>query len=132
MTAKAYTFVAFSIALLSCLLCGCGGPKPTLVPVTGKVTKDGQPVTAGTIYLHAASAGAYEKDSPSSLLQVDGSFAIKTFPFGDGVPPGDYKVTLSPELASRLKLPKHGKASDTPLTVTIPPEGLSNWLIELK
>jgi hypothetical protein len=131
MTFKPYSCIAFSIVILSCLVLGCGGPKPTLVPVTGKVTKDGQPVTAGSIYLHAASAGAYEKDSPSSLLQVDGSFAIKTFPFGDGVPPGDYKVTFSPELASRLKLPKHGKASETPLTVTVPPEGLSNWLIEL-
>lgn len=132
MTTQTYTFVTFCIAILTCLVCGCGGPKPTLVPVTGKVTKNGQPVTAGSIYLHAASANAYEKDSPSSLLQIDGSFTIKTFPFGDGVPPGEYKVTLSPELASRLKLPKHGKASDTPLQVTIPVEGLSNWLIELE
>lgn len=120
------------ILLLSVSLVGCGEPKPTLVAVTGKVTKDGQPVTAGSIYLHAASATAYQKDNPSSMLQTDGSFSIKTFPFGDGVPPGDYKVTLSPELAARLKLPNHGKATETPLTVTIPSEGLSNWLIELK
>lgn len=122
---------------LTCLLttslaiCGCGEPKPTLVSVTGKVTKDGQTVTAGSIYLHAASSEAYQKDSPSSMLQLDGSFSIKTFPFGDGVPPGDYKVTLSPELATRLKLPTLGKAAETPLTIRIPPEGLSNWLIEL-
>jgi hypothetical protein len=119
--------------LFLCLLAfGCGQPKPTLVPVTGKVTKAGQPVTAGSIYLHAASADAYQKDTPSSMLQLDGSFSIKTFPFGDGVPPGDYKVTLSPELASRLKLPQHGTVTETPLTITVPPEGLSNWLIDLK
>lgn len=102
-----------------------------MVPVTGKVTQAGQPVTAGSIYLHAASATAYQKDTPSSLLQLDGSFSLKTFPFGEGVPPGQYKVTLSPELATRLKLPEYGKAAQTPLTITVPPEGLSNWQIEL-
>lgn len=121
-----------TMLLLSLLLLGCGQPKPNMVPVTGKVTKAGQPVTAGSIYLHAASADAYQKDTPSSMLQLDGSFTIKTFPFGEGVPPGDYKVTLSPELASRLKLPQHGTVTETPLTITVPPEGLSNWLIDLK
>jgi hypothetical protein len=101
MTFKPYSCIAFSIVILSCLVLGCGGPKPTLVPVTGKVTKDGQPVTAGSIYLHAASAGAYEKDSPSSLLQVDGSFAIKTFPFGDG----GTSWRLQSDLFTRTSLP---------------------------
>lgn len=121
-----------TMLLLSLLLIGCGQPKPNMVPVTGKVTQAGQPVTAGSIYLHAASADAYQKDTPSSMLQLDGSFTIKTFPFGEGVPPGDYKVTLSPELASRLKLPQHGTVTETPLQITVPPEGLSNWLIDLK
>jgi hypothetical protein len=121
-----------TMLLLSLLLLGCGQPKPNMVPVTGKVTQAGQPVTAGSIYLHAASADAYQKDTPSSMLQLDGSFTIKTFPFGEGVPPGDYKVTLSPELASRLKLPQHGTVTETPLQITVPPEGLSNWLIDLK
>lgn len=121
-----------TMLLLSLLLVGCGQPKPNMVPVTGKVTQAGQPVTAGSIYLHAASADAYQKDTPSSMLQLDGSFTIKTFPFGEGVPPGDYKVTLSPELASRLKLPQHGTVTETPLQITVPPEGLSNWLIDLK
>lgn len=121
-----------TMLLLSLLLIGCGQPKPNMVPVMGKVTQAGQPVTAGSIYLHAASADAYQKDTPSSMLQLDGSFTIKTFPFGEGVPPGDYKVTLSPELASRLKLPQHGTVTETPLQITVPPEGLSNWLIDLK
>lgn len=121
-----------AMLLLNLPLLGCGQPKPNLVSVTGRVTKAGQPVTAGSIYLHAASADAYQKDTPSSMLQLDGSFTIKTFPFGEGVPPGDYKVTLSPELASRLKLPQHGTVTETPLQMTVPPEGLSNWLIDLK
>jgi len=116
---------------LSLILSGCSEPRPTLVPVTGKVIHQGQPVTAGSIYLHAASPTAYQKDTPSSLLQLDGSFSIKTFPFGEGVPPGEYKVTLSPELASRLSLPKYGKVIETPLTITVPPAGIANWQIEL-
>jgi len=88
-------------------------------------------ITDGTTHTIFLGEKAYQKDTPSSLLQLDGSFSIKTFPFGEGVPPGEYKVTLSPELASRLSLPKYGKVIETPLTITVPPAGIANWQIEL-
>lgn len=104
------------------LLTGCGN-QPKLVPVTGKVTHKGQAVTAGSVILYPDAANSFQKDNPSSLLQVDGSFSFKTFPFGEGVPPGKYKATLAPELANRLKVPKYARPETTPWDLVIPDSG---------
>lgn len=118
--------------LATSLLPGCGGDKPKLVPVTGKVTHKGQGVTAGSVILYPDAANSYQKDNPSSLLQVDGSFSFKTFPFGDGVPPGKYKAALAPELASRLKAPKYARAETSPWLVEVPDTGKKNLDLEVK
>lgn len=107
---------------LAALMTGCGN-QPKLVPVTGKVTHKGQGVTAGSVVLFPDAANSYQKDNPSSLLQLDGSFTFKTFPFGEGVPLGKYKVTLAPELASRLKAPKYARAETTPWELIVPDSG---------
>jgi hypothetical protein len=111
---------------------GCGPGKPKLVPVTGKVIQKGNPVTAGSIIFHPDAGNSYQKDRPSSLLQTDGSFTLKTFPFGDGVPPGLYKVTLAPELASRLGRPDYARPDKTPWSVTVPDSGLTDQVFEVK
>ncbi len=114
------------------VLTGCDGEKPKLVMVTGKVTYKDQPLTAGNITFHPDAANSYQKDKPSSQLQLDGSFTIKTFPFGDGIPPGKYKVTLAPELASRIKMPKYADPAKTPWSVEVPDAGLSDKVFEVK
>jgi hypothetical protein len=120
--------------LVLTLLTGCGGgePAPRLVRVTGKVLKDGKPLTAGSIIFHPAAANSYTKDNPSSLLQLDGSFTMKTFPFGEGVSPGKYKVTLAPELASRISKLEYGRADKTPWEVEVPEAGLTDQVLEVK
>ncbi len=75
---------------------GCGEAGPKLVPLNGKIVLQSEPVSAGSVYLHPDAANEFQSDTPGSLLELDGSFTIKTFPFGDGVPVGRYKVTLSP------------------------------------
>ena len=124
------------IWLLGCLcllmLTGCDGERPKLVMVTGKVLHKDQPLTAGNITFHPDGGNSYQKDKPSSQLQLDGSFTIKTFPFGDGVPPGKYKVTLAPELASRIKMPKYSDPAKTPWSVEVPDAGLSDKVFEVK
>jgi hypothetical protein len=102
------------------------------VPVTGTVTHNGKPLTAGSIIFHPGAGNSYQKDRPSSLLQLDGSFTMKTFPFGDGVPPGAYKVTLAPELANRIGRPNYAQADKTPWSVTVPDAGLSDQVFEVK
>lgn len=120
-------------ALLIFLGAGCGGEKPPqLVKVTGKVLYNQEPVTAGAIIFHPDTGNAYTKDNPSSLLQVDGSFTMKTFPFGEGVSPGSYKVTLAPEVAGRLKMPQYADPQKTPWNVTVPESGLTDQLFEVE
>ena len=118
---------------LSGLLMGCGGEDaPQLVKVAGQVMQGGKPVTAGSINFYPSGSNVYTKDNPSSILQIDGTFNMKTFPFGEGVSPGRYKVTLAPELAARLSRPAYAVPQTTPWEVLVPDAGLKNHLFEVK
>lgn len=103
-----------------------------MVTVKGKVVMDGAGVTAGSIYFHPDSANGFQNDKPSSQLQLDGSFSVKTFPFGEGVPPGKYKVTLVPELAKRIERPDYGDVEKTPWEITVPASGIEGHVFEIK
>lgn len=98
---------------------GCGNDQPKLVEVTGRVTLAGKGLTAGSITFHPTAENSFQSDSPSSQLQLDGSFRMRTWPWGDGVPPGDYRVTLSPELAGRIDRTRYGDVGTTPLSITV-------------
>lgn len=115
-------------------LAGCGEPadKPLLVPATGKVTFQGKGLTAGSITFFPDRDAEYQKDAPTSLLQLDGSFTMKTFPFGDGVAPGKYKVCLSPALAGGIKLPDYADLKKTPWEVEITDTGKTDIELEAK
>ncbi len=106
--------------------------KPLLVPATGKVLHKGQGLTAGSIIFFPDRDAEYQKDSPTSLLQLDGSFTMKTFPFGDGVAPGKYKVCLSPALAGGIKLPDYADLTKTPWEVEITDTGKTDIVFEAK
>jgi len=117
----------FSLALLA----GCG-ERPKLVPATGKITHKGQPLTAGSVIFVPDAGNAWAKDNPSSLLQTDGTFTMKTFPFGDGVSPGKYKVMLDPALAGRVRMTNLSKADKTPWSVEIPEAGKTDIVFDTK
>lgn len=121
-----------SLAISLSLGCSRGPEPPHMVVVTGKVLANGQPVTAGAIYFHPDETNSFQADKPSSLLQLDGSFTAKTYPFGEGVPPGQYKVTLSPELASRLKKARYAQPSQTPWTIDVTDQGVKDHVFEVK
>lgn len=124
-----YARLALLFTALTVLGCGESGPK--LVPLNGKVVLRSEPVSAGSVYLHPDAANEFQSDTPGSLLELDGSFNIKTFPFGDGVPVGRYKVTLSPDLAVRLKVPEYSNPITTPWQVEVGPEGNTSLLLEV-
>ena len=124
------TIYIYTILLLISLL-GCGERPPKLVVVEGKVLSEGEPVTAGSIIFHPAQENAYTRDNPSSLLQLDGGFSMKTFPFGEGVSPGDYTITLSPEVAQRLSLLDYANQEKSPLRIHVPNEGVKDFVIQL-
>lgn len=109
----------------------CNQDKPKLVTVNGKITSNGQPLTAGSINFHPASTNTFTKDNPSSILQEDGSFNMKTFPYGDGVSPGEYKITLAPQLATRISLPNLAYPEKTTAKITVPETGLENFILDI-
>ena len=119
--------VLFTLALG---LAGCGS-KPKLVVVTGKVTHKGKAVTGGSVWFHA-EGGQDKVEKMGGQLQLDGTFAAKTFPHGEGMPPGRYKVTLSPDLAARAGVPQYGNADKTPWSVDVPDTGLADHEFQIK
>lgn len=112
---------------------GCSdSAAPRLVPLSGRVLYSGEGVTAGSVFLHPGETAAYTKDQPSSILQIDGSFTMKTFPFGEGVAPGDYTMTLAPELAQRLNKPDYGSPEKSPWKILVPQDGKIDLVLTIE
>jgi hypothetical protein len=99
---------------------------PDTVPVSGKVTIDGQPLTAGQVSFIAFDK--QEKGGGMSSGQIDptGGYVIHTGG-KEGVPPGRYKVTVTPSMmpSGDNKMPsvpfnpKFTDASKTTLIVNV-------------
>jgi hypothetical protein len=121
--------VLFSLCVV--VLPGCGN-KPKLVPFTGKVTHEGKAVTGGSVWLHPEGGADGKPERMSGQLQIDGTFTAKTFPHGDGIPPGKYRVTLSPDLAARAGVPRCGDVAKTPWFVEVPESGIVDHTFEIR
>ncbi|MEN1678384.1 MAG: carboxypeptidase-like regulatory domain-containing protein [Planctomycetota bacterium] len=111
------------IALLA--LAGCDDG---LMPVSGTVTIDGQPLAHGQIRM-VIEGGR----TAIGNLQPDGSFTLTSLDFGDGVPPGTHLVTISAvegvnERSQRWHAPKRyasKTASQLWVTIEDPTKALS-------
>jgi hypothetical protein len=85
-------------AALLVALAGCGGGQ---CPVRGKVIfDDGSPVTGGLVVFE--SKDAQPAVTARGAIQADGSYALGTHKADDGVPPGVYRVLLSPPAPAEL------------------------------
>ena len=72
---------------LSLLFVGCGSP---MQKAGGKVLVDGKPVKDGAVTFYPVSGGR-----PSSAsISPDGTFILSYEKLNDGLPPGEYKVTI--------------------------------------
>ncbi len=71
-------------------LVGCGSDTPHVVPVKGKVSYQGKPLTSGTVMLVPDGDGF----GATGQIQPDGSFILTSFKQNDGAAPGKYKVTV--------------------------------------
>jgi hypothetical protein len=132
-------FTRFGIVIgslcLVVILSGCSrqdGSVGKVAPVSGQVTFKGQPVTAAEIYFLPDAEKGNHGVMGSALLETDGSFTITTYPKGNGVAPGAYKVTLGLGRRQEKELDKYRKVETTPLKYDVPEEGLTDLVIELK
>jgi hypothetical protein len=92
---------------------GCGSAEP-LGQVSGKVTFQGEPVGEGTVLFSNPDLGV----SAEAELSADGSYTLTTYK--GGLPPGDYKVTVSPP-----EIPDPSPSGDTePGMITKPVDNI--------
>ena len=124
--------IAAALTLLAVLTVGGCGNKPTLAPVKGRVTHGDRTVTGGSVWFHPEARRHGQSERMSGQLQIDGTFIVRTFPHGDGIPPGHYRVTLSPDLAARARVPQYGDVARTPWVVEVPDGGLAECVLEIK
>ena len=131
--------LALMLAGLFCLSAvGCGNSYD-LVPVSGKITVDGEPLANASVIFQPTEA---EPGSPSSVAVTDaqGQYTLKTATANpqDGAVPGPHRVTLSavtkaPQSgeapAEEATLPK--KAAEANLTFDVPAGGTSEANFEL-
>ena len=125
------TFYAFSVMLSVTI--GCQDPnRPRLMPASGTVLHNGEPLTSGSLIFFPDRDAEYQKDSPTSMLQSDGTFVMKTFPYGNGVAAGKYKVCLNSGLAAGIKRPNYADPQKTPWEVEISDKGQTDLMFETK
>ena len=113
-------FTLGALLLVSNGGCGSigGGQAPSLVPVKGKVTYKGQPLTSGVVHFDPDGYGR----PATGKLQSDGSFTLGTMKEDDGVVAGSHLVTIGgfdKPLASDRTLKKYGLRRDSGLTAEV-------------
>ena len=83
------------VALLASACWGCGpigsGRGPDLIPVKGKVTYKGKPLTVGTVTFEPDGYGR----PAHGQLKSDGTFVLNTLKEGDGVVVGEHRVSIN-------------------------------------
>jgi hypothetical protein len=84
---RSHLFLLLGLCLS--MLTGCGDDRPSRVPVSGKVTIDGQPVTSGSVSFQPQLGRV-----AGGQLDEQGRFTLTTFDKGDGCVPGKHAVTV--------------------------------------
>jgi hypothetical protein len=123
MRAKALVLV---VGLLT--LAGCSN-RPKLVPFSGKVVAEGRKQLSGDPIVALVPVGGQGKERIQGMILPDGTFKLNTYPHGDGVTPGKYKVLVQFDGGKAFE--RYAAANTTPLEVDVPDGGLTNYEIKL-
>jgi hypothetical protein len=87
--------MAVLAALAGLWMAGCGGSEgPSTIPVSGKVTLNGEPLTSGEVAF-VPKEGDGTRRPGIGRIEEDGTFVLMSHS-KEGVEPGDYKVVVYP------------------------------------
>ena len=147
-------FFAFIVLLTTAGCLGCqGGGLSGLVPCSGIVTLDGNPVEGATVLLVPGGSG--DQRNAIGITDSAGKFRMTTLKENDGAFPGTYAVTVTkyeqsgeiivlpeidPETGERItfspsvnRLPAvYENQMKSPLEITVPKGGIKTAALELK
>jgi hypothetical protein len=112
---------------------GCGSsdaPPLATLPVAGKISYKGKPLTQGTVTFAPEDGFGREASGP---IQSDGSFTLSTFKTGDGAVPGVHRVAVTGTGKNGKELipPKFRNTSSSRVEVEVKP-GQSEYVVDLK
>jgi hypothetical protein len=113
------SFPRLGSALLASALCGllgCGGnDRPKTIPISGKVTINGQaPGEGGKIYFTPTEAAAgYNKRPASGSFDPEGNYRVMSWEPDDGLVPGHYAVNVQPGDPAKTRIPAKYQNSAT-------------------
>lgn len=72
--------------------CSSEPAKPATFPVSGTVTRNGQPVVGATLIFVPSATGA---EAAIGMTDAEGRYQLTTFTSGDGARAGEYRVKIS-------------------------------------
>ena len=108
----AATMLAGLLTIASLSGCGSDGPaRKQTFSVKGVLTVDGQPPMS-PMQLQCHGVGGIDTNMPSlsqAISDPDGTFEISTYEKGDGVPPGEYTLTIEWRQFSSITMSYGGK-----------------------
>jgi hypothetical protein len=88
-----FLFRRLALALVLLAAAACSG-KPAVVPVQGEAFKDNQPAAGALIIFHPIGVKGIDDLRPTATVDETGSFQPSTWKPNDGLPEGDYDVTV--------------------------------------
>lgn len=85
-----------SSLLLALLVLGCGSAseRQPVFPVAGRLTFQGQPMAGAMLTFHPLGDTGPRALRAQATADGEGKYRMTTYTTGDGVPPGEYAVTL--------------------------------------
>jgi hypothetical protein len=128
---RAGTPLLLSTVLVLIPCWGCGrNEKPYVaptVPVKGKITYKGQPLTGGSITFESEENGRQSHGS----IQPDGTFVMTTFKEGDGAMTGSHRVAVTGQQGKQVVPVKFRNTSSSKVQVEVT-EGKTDYTIDLQ
>jgi Carboxypeptidase regulatory-like domain len=144
------TSVVVSLGLCGCSSDNSTSSRPRVVPVSGRVLANGQPLVGA----HVTFTNMQANRSAYAKTDAEGKFTLTTFKPNDGAVPGKQQISVSkleslnpanagvdrstttnaaPSPARRWLIPRHyGDIKTSGLTADIPEEGMSDLVVELR